>query len=203
MAARKTVRFDHMVLFCAGTLVLGYLLGIGTAVMIQGTPTAPPSSSAPSGPAPAIAPPSNALGNFSAEIRELENILASDPANYPVLVRLGNLYFDTDQYTNAIDTYTKALAIQGGDPNVLTDRGIMYRSISDFQAALMDFQAAAAADPKHLNSQMNIGIVYRYDLNDLAGAIQAWEGYLLRNPPAEMAEKIRREIDALKAQLPQ
>ena len=50
---------------------------------------------------------------------------------------------------------------------------------------------------------MNIGIVYRYDLNNLAGAIQAWEGYLLRNPPPEMAEKIRREIDALKAQLPQ
>ncbi|MDF1551844.1 MAG: hypothetical protein P1P84_02220, partial [Deferrisomatales bacterium] len=63
--------------------------------------------------------------------------------------------------------------------------------------------AAAAADPSHLNSQMNLGIVYRYDLNDLAGAIQAWEGYLLRNPPTEMAEKIRREIDALKAQLPQ
>jgi tetratricopeptide (TPR) repeat protein len=192
-----------MILFCAGTLVLGYLLGIGTAVMIQGTPPAPPPTTTTAEPAPAIAPPSNALGNLSAEIRELENILATDPGNYPVLVRLGNLYFDTDQYTNAIDAYSKALAIQGGDPNVLTDRGIMYRRIGDFQAALADFRAGAAADPSHLNSQINMGIVYRYDLNDVANAIQAWEGYLLRNPPPEMAEKIRREIDTLKAQLPQ
>jgi len=203
MAARKSVRFDHAVLFCAGALVLGYLLGIGTAQLILGTPAPPPPSAAPRGPAPAIAPPSSALGNVSAEIRELQNILASDPTNYPVLVRLGNLYFDSDQYTNAIDAYTQALALQGDDPNVLTDRGIMYRRIGDFQAALADFRAAAAADPTHLNSQMNLGIVYRYDLNDIAAAVQAWEGYLLRNPPPEMAEKIRREIDALKTQFPQ
>jgi len=203
MAVRKTVRFDHMILFCAGALVLGYLLGIGTALMIQGSPSAPPPSATPSFPAPAIAPPSSAMGNFAAEIRELQNILSTDPNHYGVLVRMGNLYFDTDQYTNAIDAYTKALTIKGGDPNVLTDRGIMYRRLGDFQAALADFNAGAAADPTHLNSQMNIGIVYRYDLNNLPRAIQAWEGYLLRNPPPEMAEKIRREIDTLKAQVPQ
>ena len=153
-------------------------------------------------PAPAIAPPSSAMGNFAAEIRELRNIIESDPGNYSVWVRLGNAYFDTDQYRDAIEAYSRALAIQPGNPDVLTDRGIMQRRVGDFQAALADFREAAAADPRHLNSQMNLGIVYRYDLNDVANATQAWEGYLARNPPPEMAEKIRREIDALKAQLP-
>lgn len=200
MAARKTIRFDQAVLFCAGALVLGYLLGIGTAVMIQGTPQPPPATTG-GAPAPAIAPPSSTMGNFAAEIRELRNIVSSDPENHSVWVRLGNLYFDTDQYGNAIDAYTTALNLKPEDPNVLTDRGIMQRRIGDFQAALADFREAAAMDPAHLNSQMNLGIVYRYDLNDLDNAIQAWEGYLLRNPPPEMAEKIRRELETLKGQV--
>ena len=201
MAARKTVRLDHVVFLCVGTLVLGYLLGIGTAVVIEGNPPPPPPATI-GAPAPAIAPPSSTMGNFAAEIRELKNIVASDPGNHSVWVRLGNLYFDTDQYLVAIDAYTRALDLKPGNPDVLTDRGIMHRRIGDFQAALADFRDAAAADPRHLNSQMNLGIVYRYDLNDVPNAVAAWEGYLLRNPPAEMAEKIRREIDALKAQMP-
>ena len=63
--------------------------------------------------------------------------------------------------------------------------------------ALADFRRAAQIAPAHLNSVLNQGIVLRYDLNDIPGAIQAWKAYLSRNPPADMAEKIRSEVEAL------
>ncbi len=40
----------------------------------------------------------------------------------------------------------------------------------------------------------------RYDLNDAEGAMKAWQAYLDRNPPADMAEKIRKELDTLRTQ---
>ncbi len=195
MASKRTVRLDQMVIVALGCLVTGYLLGIATAVLIQGKPAPlPPTAGVP---APAVAPPSSALGSLSAEIRELRSIVAKDPGNGPVWTRLGNLLFDADQFMDAIEAYTKALEIQPDDPDVLTDRGIMYRKIGDFQSALADFRKAAQIAPTHLNSVLNQGIVLRYDLNDIPGAIQAWKAYLSRNPPADMAEKIRSEVESL------
>ncbi len=198
MASKRTVRIDHVVLVAIGCLVVGYLLGIATAVVIQGKPAPMPGPAA--GPAPTVAPPGTALGSMSAEIRELRNIVEKSPGNATAWVRLGNLYFDTDQYMEAIDAYSKGLELQPNDPDVITDRAIMYRSIGDFTQAAAELRRAADLAPTHLNSLLNLGVVLRYDLNDVAGAVQAWKGYLARNPPADMAEKIRKEIETLQGQ---
>lgn len=198
MPAKKTVRFDHLVLASVGCLIVGYLLGLGTAVLIQQKPAAP---AAPSAAAPqAVAPPSSALGSHAAERRELENIVGRDPGNRTAWVRLGNLLFDTGEHLQAIDAYTRALELGPDDPDVITDRGIMYRAIGDFDKAAGEFRRAAEIGPKHLNSLLNLGVVLRYDLNDVPGALQAWKAYLERNPPPDMAEKIRREIQTLQGQ---
>jgi len=198
MATRKTVRIDHAVIAAVGCLLLGYVLGIVTALLVQGSPAHTPGPVAQS--APAVSPPSAALGSTAAEIRELRNIVANDPDNYAAWVRLGNQYFDSDQFMEAIDAYTRALDIQDGDPNVITDRAIMYRRIGDFDRAVAELRRAAQADPRHLNSLLNLGVVLRYDKHDVEGAIRAWEAYLERNPPPEMAAKIRSEVETLKKQ---
>jgi cytochrome c-type biogenesis protein CcmH/NrfG len=153
-----------------------------------------------SAPVPAVAPPGTALGSAGAEIRELSQIVAQDPKNRPAWVRLGNVYFDSNQYMEAIQAYSKALELQPNDPDVITDRALMYRSIGDSQRAASELRRAAEMDPKHLNSAMNLGVVLRYDLNDSEGAMKAWQSYLDRNPPADMAERIRKELEALRQQ---
>ena len=198
MAAKKSVRLDQAILIAGGCLVLGYLLGIGTALVIQGKPS--PVQGPAAGPPPAVSPPGSALGSMSAEIRELRNIVEKNPENAGAWVRLGNLYFDTDQFMDAIDAYTKGLELAPNDPDVITDRAIMYRRIGDFEQAASELRRAAQLSPTHLNSLLNLGVVLRYDLNDVPGAIQAWQGYLARNPPADMAAKIRNEIAAFQAQ---
>lgn len=198
MPSNKTFRGDQVVIIGSGCLIAGFLLGLLAGYLILKAPTPVPGTV--TGPAPAVAPPGSALGSRAAELRELQTIVASDPKNRKAWVNLGNLHFDANQYNEAIAAYTKALELNGNDPDVITDRGIMYRAIGDFQKAASEFRRAAEMDPKHLNALMNLGVVLRYDLNDTEGATKAWQAYLERNPPPEMAEKIRKELEAIRPQ---
>jgi cytochrome c-type biogenesis protein CcmH/NrfG len=136
---------------------------------------------------------------LSRDIAQLEDIVKKDPKNYQALVQIGNDYFDLGEAEKSVDAYTKALAIKDGDPNVLTDMGVMYRQLKDFPKALAAFRKAAAASPTHPQSRMNIGVVLMHDLNDPKGAIAAWEDYLRVAPNDPNAENIRRSIEELKS----
>jgi len=67
---------------------------------------------------------------------------------------------------------------------VLTDMGVMHRSLGEFQKALDAFAKAIAADPRHETARMNTGIVLLYDLGDREGAIAAWQDLVRTNPQA-------------------
>jgi cytochrome c-type biogenesis protein CcmH/NrfG len=197
MPSKKTVRLDQVVFLAVGCLIVGYFFGLGTGFYVLRSPAPTPGPA--SAPAPAVAPPGAALGSLSAEIRELGQIVEKDPKNRAAWVRLGNLHFDANQHAESIHAYTKALELDPKDPDVLTDRGVMYRAIGEYQLAAGEFRKAAEIDPKHLNSLMNLGVVLR-DLKDVEGAAKAWQSYLDRNPPPELADRIRKELEALKAQ---
>jgi len=137
---------------------------------------------------------------LSRDIAQLEDIVKKDPNNYQALVQIGNDYFDLGEAQKSVDAYTRALAIKDGDPNVLTDLGVMYRQLKDFPKALAAFRKAAAASPTHPQSRMNIGVVLMHDLNDPKGAVAAWEDYLRVAPNDPNAEAIRRSIEELRGQ---
>lgn len=137
---------------------------------------------------------------LSRDIAQLEDIVKKDPNNYQALVQIGNDYFDLGEAQKSVDAYSKALAIKGDDPNVLTDMGVMYRQLKEFPKALAAFRKAAAASPTHPQSRMNIGVVLMHDLNDPKGAIAAWEEYLRVAPGDPNAESIRRSIEELRGQ---
>jgi tetratricopeptide (TPR) repeat protein len=136
---------------------------------------------------------------LSRDIAQLEDIVKKDPNNYQALVQIGNDYFDLGEAQQSVDAYQRALAIKDGDPNVLTDMGVMYRQLKDFPKAVAAFRKAAANGPTHPQSRMNLGVVLMHDMNDPKGAIAAWEDYLRVAPNDPNAEAIRRSIAELKA----
>jgi tetratricopeptide (TPR) repeat protein len=111
---------------------------------------------------------------------------------------LGNLYFDTDQPKEAIEAYSRYLAVKPDNPDVRTDMGIMYRKLGQFDRAIEEFRKAAQSDPKHTNSRYNIGLVLLHDKQDIKGAIKAWEEYLKVDPNSEKAQRIRAQIEKMK-----
>lgn len=118
----------------------------------------------------------------------LEDETIKNPENADAWTRLGNAYFDSEQYQKAIDAYEKSLSIRPDNPNILTDLGVMYRRNNQPGKAVKMFSKAMDVDPKHEVSRMNKGIVLLHDLKDEEGAVQAWEELLEVNPLATFGD---------------
>jgi tetratricopeptide (TPR) repeat protein len=149
-------------------------------------------------PGPQMPPPGPDPAETTLKIQSLKEMIKKDPKNLPALVELGNLYFDTGQPKEAIESYSQYLAIKPDNADVRTDMGIMYRAMGDFDRAIEEFKKAVQSDPKHVNSRYNIGIVLLHDKNDIQGAIKTWEEYLKVDPNSERANRIRAQIDKMK-----
>ena len=108
--------------------------------------------------------------------------LKSEPSNPELLAGIGNIYYDAQQYKDAIDYYNRALAIQPGNPNVRTDMGTAYYYLGDPDKAIEEFQTALKSDPKHGQTMFNMGMVQWQGKGDAKAAVAAWE-HLLKVVP--------------------
>ena len=146
------------------------------------------------------APQQQAPGtDYSLQGNELKRRLQTNPNDVALLVQLGNTYFDSNMYPESIEAYEKSLALKPGNPNVLTDLGVMYRRSQQPNEAVKRFRLAAAADPMHFQSRMNLAVVLFYDLNDGFGAREAAQSVLAvypQGPNADNARQILAEIEA-------
>jgi len=120
----------------------------------------------------------------AAQIFELEKMTKEKPDDVAAWTSLGNLYFDVGNHQKAITAYTRSLALNPNNADVMTDLGVMYRRSGQPKKAIESFDKASKIDPKHETALFNKGIVLMHDLNDLDGAIQAWEELVKRNPAA-------------------
>lgn len=112
----------------------------------------------------------------------LEIEVEKNPQNASAWSQMGNIYFDNKKYQKAISAYRKSVEIEPNNANVMTDLGVMYRRAGQSKKALEVFDRAMQIDPKHEISRFNKGIVLLHDLNDLEGAIKAWEELVEVNP---------------------
>ena len=129
------------------------------------------------------------LQEISAEtgsrILKLEQFLKENPENVDAWTQLGNLFFDTNRFEDAIEAYQKSLALKPGDPGVLTDMGVMYRRNKNPKKAVESFDLAIAANPVFETARFNKGIVLMHDMEDMTGGIRAWEALVEMNPMAQ------------------
>lgn len=131
------------------------------------------------------APPAPDAGTeMDARIPELENFLEQNPEDAKAWARLGHLFFDTSQFQKAIQAYEKSLALAPENPGVITDMGVMYRRSGQPEKAIQAFDRAVAVSPGFETALFNKGVVLMADLNDLPGAMAAWEELVKINPAA-------------------
>jgi cytochrome c-type biogenesis protein CcmH/NrfG len=175
------VKKETTLLVALLTLAIGFFGGVMFGIY-RTAPVAsmPPAQGMPTGTAtsPQVSP------ELESQIAALEKAAAENPTNAETWIRLGNNFFDTNQFGKAIDAYSKAVELEPKNANVWTDMGVMYRRSGKPGEAIKAFDRAIAADPRHEVSRFNKGVVLLHDLDDTAGAIEAWEGLLGVNPLA-------------------
>ena len=159
-------------------IIVGFLGGVVFSAYTSGVGL---NGSAP-GPSDQTAQKQDISNKLAQEINDLEKEISLHPENIEALIRLGNLYFDTEQPGKAIMAYNNALELNPGNPDVLTDLGVMYRRKGQPLEAIKVFDKAIKIDPRHEASRFNKGVVLLHDLNDSEGAIRAWEELVEVNP---------------------
>jgi cytochrome c-type biogenesis protein CcmH/NrfG len=174
-------------------LVVGYFVGAGH--VFESTPAAPPVAAAPADPGGIP----GGLGQLQTQqrIQTEETALTQDPGNVQGWINLGNDYFDLHLAQQAVTAYGKALALAPKlpfAPDVLTDQGVMYRELKEYDKAIANFKQAGKLNPQHIQSLYNLGIVYAQDKHNQPEAIKAWKRVIEIAPASPQAELARKAI---------
>ncbi len=192
------MRADAIVFGIAGSLfglIIGWVLGTqnatGTArVAAPVAQAAPATAGAPAAQQPPPLDP--------ARVQALQTVAEKDPKNTESRVQLGNLFFDAEQYPQAITWYEQAFALNPADPNVSTDLGVAYYYTNQPDKALAQFDKSLATDPKHIKTLLNVGIVRAFGKNDLAGAAKAWEEVVAISPDSPEGQAAKKGLEGVK-----
>lgn len=160
-------------------LVIGYVLAERQSIPPAAAARPPAGSQAQQG-LPEGHPPVGAdqavgpeVQRLQAQAAEIEAMLARTPDDPRLMVALGNLYFDAGRWTEARLWYERALQIEGGDVNVLTDLAVVYRNLQQPERALEILDRVLAVDPAHWQAVYNKVVVLHFDLHRHDEAAQA------------------------------
>jgi cytochrome c-type biogenesis protein CcmH/NrfG len=136
---------------------------------------------------------------FLADEASMKSMLSSNPKDLNTLIQLGNLYYDNNKFSQAVEYYGKALEIDPANINVRTDRGSCLWSLGQADAAIAEFRKSLETDPSHAQTLFNLGIVYLHGKNDMAEARKAWEKLLATNPDYPQRARIQEMLVSMGA----
>lgn len=191
------MRADAIVFGVAGSLfglIIGWVLGTQNAAgsVRVGAPAAqaaPATAGAPAQPPPPL---------DQSRVQALQTVAEKDPKNVESRVQLGNLFFDSEQYPQAIAWYEQAFALNPADPNVSTDLGVAYYYTNQSDRALAQFEKSLVADPRHTKTLLNVGIVRAFGKNDLPGAAKAWAEVVALSPDSPEGQAAKKGLEGVR-----
>ncbi len=180
------------------------LAGIACGWSIHGARSSAPARAAATGVAPAAVAASSS-GAQAADPTQLKSIadtqaaplvekLKADPANPELLVSLGNLYYDAQQYSVAVDYYARSQKARPSDAAVRTDMGTAFWFMGNSSRAIAEFNRALAFAPNNPNTLFNLGLVKWKGNRDAAGARSAWEQLLKTDPAYEKKDQVEKML---------
>ena len=117
-----------------------------------------------------------------------------DPNDYDSLVKLGNLFYDGQQYPTAIQYYERALTLHPENPDVRTDMGTAYFYNGNSDRAIAELQKSLKYRPGHPQTLFNIGWILWQGKQDPKGASAAWQELLKTNPDYPQRQQVEQYI---------
>ncbi len=178
------------------------VLGVALGYLFRGS-ASPTAAAAASAPAEASSAQSGPTVQQQKEVVDkavapLLASLQSNPDDFDTLVKVANIYYDGQQFPEALKYYERAVKLQPENADVLTDYGTSFWYMGDADKAIAEFQAALKSQPGRASTLFNLGIVRWQGKNDPKGAVQAWEELLRRNPNYPEKQKLQEFIDRAK-----
>jgi len=116
-------------------------------------------------------------------IARAESALAADPRNVERIIQLGVAQSGVRQFREAIQTFSRGLAIEPNNPMLYRWRGHRYLSVRELDRAMADLTRGFQLDSTNYGVLYHLGIV-RFARGDFAGAADAFSRAQRRAPEA-------------------
>lgn len=191
---------ESIVFAIAGTLfgiIVGWILGSQQATgPIRATATPPPQQQQAAAPAETT---QRAQPLDQGRVQAMRNVAEQNPKDAEPRVQLGNMYFDAEQYGEAITWYEAALHIDPANPDVSTDLGVAYYYTNQPDKAVTQFERSLSINPQHTKTLLNLGIVKAFGKQDLAGAAAAWEQVVTLAPDSPEGQAAKKALEGLRS----
>lgn len=102
-------------------------------------------------------------GHSDAALTDLTVYVARSPGSHRALYAVGHAYHERERYPEAIDYYTRAIALAPRNVDYLNSRGYAYIFVGNLAAARADFAAAVGINAGYAPGWGNLGLVYAYE----------------------------------------
>jgi cytochrome c-type biogenesis protein CcmH/NrfG len=181
--------------------VICLLVGVAVGYLARGSASpqtaavqAQAATQAGMGSAPQAPSPEQMRQMAEAEAAPLIAQLKSDPNNSDLLYKVGNIYYDAQQYADAVNYYERCLKLNPKATDVRTDMATAYHFMGKTDRALQEYGEVLKIDGTHANALFNTGMVKWQDKQDMSGAIVAWKRLLETNPQYAQRDKVQKLI---------
>lgn len=128
------------------------------------------------------------------QIKDLEDIVAKNPADLESIVKLAHLLNDNGFYKKALTYYEKYLASKPKDVDVLIDMGVCYFELENYDKAIEIMEKAVSINPKHQIGNFNLGIV-NYSANNPGKAKYWWKKAIEIDPNSRIGQKAKELLE--------
>jgi len=131
-------------------------------------------------------------------IQELRARVEKNPNDADSVLQLANANYDIENWDRARQLYSHYLELRPDQPDVLTDLGITYRNLGQFDQALDLFGRAQQVAPDHWQARFNAVIVLAFDKKDFNKAEAALAELRRLQPGNADVERLAAEVERQK-----
>ncbi|MFQ5583062.1 MAG: tetratricopeptide repeat protein [Calditrichia bacterium] len=131
----------------------------------------------------------------------LELMLENDPDNFELIVRLGHLYIENQQFDRAEKIFEKAVQLQPENAEMWVDLGMSQRQGGDYDEALKTLKNATEKFPGYGESWLQLAVLYRTNLNENKKAQECFEKFMMVDPGSNLIPRVKQEIELIRAEM--
>ena len=123
----------------------------------------------------------SARGDYASTIPRYREVLSRDPGLKIVHYKLGQAFFHTGKYNEALDEFKKAIQLGGDEALATFDLAQTYLKLNRVEEAIVGFERTIQMDPGHYRARTNLGVLYK-NAGRTADAIRQFEKALESAP---------------------
>lgn len=138
--------------------------------------------------------------NQQARADSLRRVLEKDSTNVSARAMLGDILYDTSNWSDAIIHYRSAIAHDSSLATTIVDLGVCYYNLGDADQAERLFQLTLRRDPHQPVALFNLGIVYERR-KQYREALGYYHRALESDPPTGMHQPLMEAMERVQKQL--